>query len=304
MILILGVTASGKGRLAYGLAEKLGAEILSVDSMKVYRGMDIGTAKPPPAAREAIRHHLIDVVEPSESFSAGLFAELAEKAVEDIKGRGRPVIAVGGTALYIKALLYGLFEGPPADEGVRRRLEAEIRSLGLDEIYQRLWRADPAAAARIHPNDSRRIVRALEVYEKTGCPISRLQQQFDSEGPPAGWRIIGVRRRKEDSSARINARVRAMVEAGLVDEVRALAAGEKTLGRQAAAAIGYAEVIEYLRGRTDLEEAIEKIKINTRRLAKQQRTWFKRFTGVDWLNVEPDTPDGTVLDMAVGRLGI
>jgi len=304
MIFILGTTACGKGRLAFCLAEKLRAEIISVDSMKVYRGMDIGTAKPPPAAREAVRHHLIDVVEPSQSFSAGLFVELANKAVDQIKSRGRPVIAVGGTALYIKALLYGLFEGPPADESVRRRLSAEARTEGLEAVYGRLKLVDPAAAGRIHPNDQRRIIRALEVYELSGSPISQLQKQFDSAGGPAGWKMIGLRRQRNDNNARINSRVRSMVEAGLVDEVKALTAGGKRLGRQAAAAIGYAEIIEHLRGRVSLEESVEKIKINTRRLAKQQRTWFKRFAGVSWLDVEPDTPDDTVLEMAVGRLGI
>src|SRR3989339_2242808 len=155
-ILILGVTASGKGRLAFELAASTGAEIISVDSMKVYRRMDIGTAKPPAEKRAQIPYHLIDVVEPSESFSVGRFLELAEQAAKDIRERGKPVIASGGTALYIKAMLYGLFEGPGGDAGIREKLKAEARSVGLEELHRRLGKVDPPTAQRIHHNDERR----------------------------------------------------------------------------------------------------------------------------------------------------
>ena len=172
MILILGVTASGKGTVAFDLARKIGAEIISIDSMKVYRRMDIGTAKPSRDRRRQVKYHLIDVVEPSESFSVDRFLELAHAAIEQVKSAQKPIIAVGGTAMYIKALLYGIFEGPGADTEIRERLKANIDEQGSAELHRRLTEIDPEAAQRIHPNDVRRIVRALEVFELTGKPIS------------------------------------------------------------------------------------------------------------------------------------
>ena len=294
MVLILGVTASGKGQLAFSLAQSLGAEIISIDSMKVYRRMDIGTGKPPKEAREKVPYHLIDVVEPSESFSVGTFLELANDAIKQIKGRERPIIAVGGTALYIKALLYGLFEGPGMDEQIRAELRARAET-GSAELYRELAKIDPAAAERISPNDTKRIIRALEVYQITGKPISSLQKQFDAEEPLRNWTIIGLRREKAEESKRINARVKRMIEAGLVDEVQTLLAEDKPLSKQARCAIGYAEIIDYLSGRTSLEDAIELIKKNTRRLAKNQRTWFKTFQNVKWLDIEPEESYETIL---------
>ena len=295
MILILGVTASGKGRLAFGLAESIGAEIISIDSMKVYRRMDIGTAKPPKEARERVKYHLIDVVEPSESFSVGAFLDQSSQAIETIKARNKTIIAVGGTALYVKALLYGLFEGPGSDEQIRADLKAREQAEGLPELYRELTKIDPAAAERINTNDSRRIIRALEVYRITGKPISSLQQQWNGHEPKHDWKIIGLRREKADTNSRINSRAKKMILAGLVDEVKSLLVEEKPLSKQARSAIGYAEIIECLSGQTALKEAVELIKKNTRRLAKSQRTWFKTFKDVGWLDVEPDEPDEEIL---------
>jgi len=304
MILILGVTASGKGRLAFDLARKIDAEIVSVDSMKVYRRMDIGTAKPPSQARQTVRYHLIDVVEPNESFSVGAFLDLAHPAIDDIRQRGKPVIAVGGTALYIKALLYGLFEGPGSDQKIRTRLTHEVRTAGLQQLYRRLQNIDPQAAERIHPNDSKRIIRALEVYELTGRPISHLQKQFDAEKPRRDWTIVGLRSEKEDVASRINRRVRKMLAEGLVDEVKSLVAEEKPLSKQAGCAIGYAEIIEYLRGNTTLEQAAELIKKNTRRLAKNQRTWFKTFKDVNWLDIGLEQTPQDIFDRTTALLQV
>lgn len=299
-VLILGVTASGKGRLGFELAKKLGGEVLSVDSMKVYKRMDTGTAKPPMQRRLQVRHHLIDVVEPWESFSVDRFLELSEQAISDIRGRGKRVIAVGGTAMYIKAMLYGIFEGPGTDEQLREKLQIQVREQGGPAgLHRRLAEVDPEAAGRIHPNDEKRIVRALEVYELTGRPISSFQTQFEAEKPKPGWWVLGLRREKTDASSRINQRVIKMVEQGLVDEVRSLLADERGLSKQAAQAIGYAEIIEHLQGRMELDKAIEKIKINTRRLAKGQRTWFKTFREVQWIDVEPDESVESVLKRAV-----
>jgi tRNA dimethylallyltransferase len=292
MILILGVTASGKGRLAFDLAEHLGAEIISIDSMKVYRRMDIGTAKPPKDARERIKYHLIDVVDPSDSFSVGAFLDAASDAMEQIKSHHKKIVAVGGTALYIKSLLYGLFDGAGTDENIRTELRARAEAEGLAELHRELTKIDPEAAERINPNDARRIVRALEVYQLSGKPISNFQKQWEQRQMKHDWTIIGLRREKADASSRINRRVKKMIEAGLVDEVKSLLDEEKSLGKQARCAIGYAEIIEHLSGQTSLEDAIESIKINSRRLAKSQRTWFKTFQNVHWLDIaEDETPE-------------
>jgi tRNA dimethylallyltransferase len=295
MILIVGVTASGKGRTAFELARDLDGEIVSVDSMKVYRRMDIGTAKPSAEARRQIPHHVVDVVEPSESFSVGLFLDQALPAIEGIRRRGKTVIAVGGTALYIKALLYGLFEGPGGDEAIRASFRARAETEGWAALHAELAGVDPEAADRISPNDARRIIRALEVYELTGQPISSFQKQFHADGPVREWTIVGLRRDKPIESRRINARVRRMIERGLVDEVRALLAESEPMSHQARCAIGYAEIIEHLEGGLSLEEAVERIKKNTRRLAKGQRTWFRAFRQVRWVDVEPEESDERVL---------
>ena len=295
-LLIIGVTASGKGRLAFELAERPAAEIISIDSMKVYRRMDIGTAKPPKEARERIKYHLIDVVEPSESFSVGKFLDLAYNAMEQISSRKKRIIAVGGTALYIKALLYGLFEGPGGDKQIRAELHAEAEAAGLEELYRQLTEVDPVTAGRIGRKDRKRIIRALEVHKLTGKPISSLQQQFDAEKPLHNWTIVGLRREKSVENSRINQRVKKIIEAGLVDEVKALLAEEKPLSQQARCAIGYAEIINYLNGKMSFENAAELIKKNTRRLAKHQRTWFKTFKDVHWLDIEAEETAEKIFD--------
>lgn len=302
MILILGVTASGKSRLAFELASAIGAEIISIDSMKVYRRMDIGTAKPSIVRRRQIRYHLIDVVEPSEPFSVEKFLKLAEESIRQIKSAQKPVVAVGGTAMYMKAMLYGIFEGPGTNDRIRKKLKAQIDTQGLAYLHKKLAEKDPDAAERIHPNDARRIVRALEVFELTGKPISSFQQQFDTENTLRDWKIIGLRRDKANTGTRINQRVKRMIENGFVDEVKALLAEDKPLSKQAASAIGYAEIIDHLNGNLSFEDAVEKIKINTRRFAKAQRTWFKTFKGVNWLDIAEDESSEDILSRTMELL--
>jgi tRNA dimethylallyltransferase len=309
MVLILGTTASGKGRLAFDLAEALGGEIISIDSMKVYRRMNIGTAKPPKEARERIKYHLIDIVEPSDSFSVAAFLDAALGAIEQIKSRNKTVIAVGGTALYIKALLYGLFEGPGTNEQIRNELRRRAEIEGLSGLYQELTKVDPVTAQKIHQNDAKRIIRALEVYKLTGKPISSFQKQWaapqtmdDGRWTKDEWTIIGLRREKTEENRRINARVKKMIADGFVDEVKSLLSEEKPLSKQASCAIGYTEIIEHLSGRTTLEEAVELIKKNTRRLAKSQRTWFKTFQNVNWLDIQPEESPEKILDRAKSLL--
>ncbi len=287
---ILGVTASGKSSAAMAVAERSGGEILSVDSMQVYRRMDIGTAKPTPAERAEVPHHLLDVVEPSEEFSVARYLELADAAMADIHARGRPILAVGGTALYLKALTEGLFEGPPGDEALRSELRARAEAEGLEALHAKLRQVDPAAGERIHPNDIRRVVRALEVHQLTGRPISDQQQQFGQYRPGFDFTLVGITRGREAENARINARVRQMIDAGLVEETRALLAEDPPPGEQARQALGYAQIIEHLEGRCSLDDAVEQIKIQTRRFAKHQRTWFRRFRDVHWIELAADEP--------------
>jgi tRNA dimethylallyltransferase len=303
-LLILGVTAGGKGKLAFELAKKLDAEIISIDSMKVYRRMDIGTAKPSKDARNQLNYHLIDVAEPSESFSVDRFLSLADTAIKEIESKGKPVIAVGGSAMYIKALLYGIFEGPGTNDQIRNQLKEQIKQTSLEDLHKQLAAIDPDAADRIHCNDEKRIIRALEVYELTGKPISSFQQQFCLPAPKGDWKIIGLRREKDEESKRMNARVKKMLDTGLVDEVKSLLAEKKPLSIQARSAIGYAEIIDYLQGKETLEKTIEKIKINTRRFAKAQRTWFKTFKNVLWLDLLNNETSESILakiiDLPIG----
>jgi tRNA dimethylallyltransferase len=297
-IMILGVTASGKARLAFELAQEIDAEIVSVDSMKIYRRMDIGTAKPSPEMRQRRQYHMIDLIEPNESFSVGLYYEQAFAALDQIEARGKRVIAVGGTALYVKALMYGLFDGPSSDKNVRQELQDRATTEGSPVLHRELAQIDTAAAQRISPNDARRIIRALEVYQLTGRPISSFQSQFDALEPQHTWTLVGLRRAKALESGRINVRVKKMIETGLVQEVESLLREDRPLSPQARAAIGYAETIEHLQGEASLDETVERIKINTRRLAKAQRTWFKTFRDVHWLDID----DSADADSLLGRV--
>jgi tRNA dimethylallyltransferase len=300
---IIGCTGSGKGGVGRELARRIGAEIVSIDSMKVYRRMDIGTAKPSPEVRREIPYHLVDVVEPSEEFSAAENVERADRAIADIQRGGSPVLVVGGTPLYIKALSEGLFEGPSADPAIRARLHETARTEGLEVLYRRLEGVDPEAAGRIHRNDLRRIVRALEVSELANRPISELQAQWDRGRTRYECVFIGLRREREDQNHRTNERVRRMIDAGLVDEVRSLLAEPKPLSGTARKALGYAEIIRHLEGELSLADAVELIKINTRRFAKAQRTWFKRFRNTEWIDLSPDAAEAEVVAELVERRG-
>jgi len=295
---LIGPTASGKSAVALAAAERLGAEIISADSMKVYRGLDIGTAKPSAAERRRVPHHLIDILDPSESYDAARFAADCDAAMRDIASRGRPVVIEGGTALYLKAWLDGLFEGPERDDEIRRRLRAEADEKGRAYLHRRLAGVDPEAAERIHPNDYRRIERALEVHEITGRPISELQREAAAGRPGPGARVAGLRVPRERLYTRIDERADAMMAAGLLEEAKALAAREEPLSKEAASALGYAELFAHLRGEHDLDEAVRLIKRNTRRFARKQMTWFRRFEGVAW--VEP--AEGEAAEAVAGRV--
>ena len=270
---LTGPTASGKSAIGLELARLLGAEVISLDSMALYRGMDIGTAKPNTAERQAVPHHLIDVIEPHEEYSVAQYVTEATRVVAEILSRGRVPLFVGGTPLYLKSLLRGIFPGPPADWTLRDRLAAEeVAEPGV--LHGQLAAIDPIAAARLSRNDTRRIIRALEVFEKTGATISSVQQQFDVARTAEECRVFALDRPRDELNARIDERVEAMFAAGLVDEVRGLAAGG-SLSRTASQAVGYREVLEHLAGGLSLADTIALVKVRTRQFAKRQMTWFR-----------------------------
>ena len=299
---ILGCTGCGKAAVGRALAQRIGGQILSVDSMKVYRRMDIGTAKPTRDAQQQVPHFGLDLVEPSETFSVAQYLAHADDAIAQIREAGAIPLAVGGTNLYIQALCEGLFEGPGADPSLREQLRQQAESSGLAALHEELQRVDPISAARIHPNDERRILRALEVFLQSGQPISALQTQWEAEKPARDVVRIGLRREKESQSRRINRRVKTMIERGLVDEVRALLDEPAGLSDVAGKAVGYAEFFPYFEGLCSLDDAIERVKINTRRLAKKQRTWQRRWQDVIWFDLADDESVEAIVERILAKV--
>lgn len=272
---LAGPTACGKSATGLVLAERLDAEIVSLDSMQLYRGMDIGTAKPSPEDRRRVPHHLIDVLEPHEEYSLADYLRAAEAACRDILARGRTPLFVGGTGLYLRGLLRGVFEGPPADWEFRRLLEREAAEHESDYLHEKLQEVDPASAARLHPHDTRRLIRALEVHHLTGRPLSEQQEHGPRPPEDRPQHVYWLAPPRDWLYARINDRVDRMVEAGLVEEVRGLLSAEKPLSRTARQALGYKEIIDCLEENGSLAEAVERIKTRTRQFAKRQHTWFR-----------------------------
>ena len=271
---LTGATASGKTGVGIALARILDAEIISMDSMAVYRGMDIGTAKPSLEQRSEIPHHLIDIVDPDEDFSVALYLKQAREASETMVARGKRVLFVGGTPLYLKALLRGIDEGPPADWSFRAEVIAEVQQVGPKSLHARLQQVDPLSAARLPQSDIRRIVRALEYHYLTGRPISHVQLHFD-EAAPDTHRVFALQWPRSVLHQRIQDRVESMFSMGLVDEVGALIARHGELGRTAAQAVGYREVLAHIRSGVPLETTLELVKTRTRQFAKRQETWFR-----------------------------
>jgi len=272
---LTGPTAGRKTEIGVELARTIGAEVISMDSMALYRHMDIGTAKPLPEDRKEIPHHLIDVIEPHEEYSLAQYVEAAEQTVREIRSRGREALFVGGTPLYLKGLLRGIFDGPAADWDFRKSLETDVSRYGAESLHRRLADVDPEAAGRLHPNDTRRIIRALEVHAKTGQPISAHQRQFQAGLPAESCRVFVLDWPRQELNVRIDRRVDRMFAAGLVDEVRRLLAGLEPLGKTARQAVGYREVIEHLEGRSSLDDTVALVKTHTRQFAKRQGTWFR-----------------------------
>jgi tRNA dimethylallyltransferase len=272
---LTGPTASGKTSIGLALAERLDAEIISLDSMAVYVGMDIGTAKPSPADCRRVPHYLIDLVTPDQEYSLSQYVAAAHAAIETIRAKGRQVLFVGGTPLYLKSLLRGVYPGPPADWEFRRQIEAELQEVDVHALHTRLQQVDPLSAARLHPHDKRRIIRALEVHRLTGQPLSHQQVHFDDAHPERGSRVVTLSWPREHLHARIEARVEQMFAAGWLEEVRGLLDRYGTLGRTASQAVGYREIIAHLLGQLDLSALGEQVKTRTRRFARRQDTWFR-----------------------------
>lgn len=281
-VLLAGPTAVGKTEVALLLAEKLNGEIISVDSMQVYRGLDIGTAKPAPAERARIPHHLLDVVELTEAFDASQFVQLAKAAAEDIQHRGHTPIFCGGTGLYFKAYLEGLGEAPPTSAALR----AELESTPLPKLLEELVQADPATFEKIDRKNPRRVYRAIAVIRLTGKPFSAQRVAWSADKRPT-VPFFGLMRAPEELQERINQRVERMFAQGLVAETEALLQKGLAHNKIAMQALGYRQVVEYLRQERGLPETIELVKQRTRKFAKRQLTWFRRQAGLQWIEATP-----------------
>jgi tRNA dimethylallyltransferase len=282
LLVIVGATASGKSTLAVELARRLGGEVVSADAFAVYRGMDIGTAKPDAAMRAGVPHHLVDVADPRERYSAGMFVRDAERAIAEIRKRDRLPVVVGGTHFYVRALLHGLFPEPEKDPSLRRRLEDEWERDPAG-VRARLEALDAAAAARIARRDRQRTLRALEVCLLAGKPMTELWREHASGEPRHRFLMLGLRLPNPVLHARITGRVERMFASGLLDEVRGLLAEGISARAHAMKAIGYRECCRVLAGQMSMGEAIEEAEAATRRLAKRQRTWLRAEADVEWL---------------------
>ena len=290
---LLGPTGVGKTAVGIELARRCGAEIVSADSRQIYRYMDIGTAKPTAEEQAAAPHHLIDVVDPDERFSAGEYGRRARETIRELDVRGVPFLVIGGAGLYIKSLVEGLFEAPQIPRARRQQLVEGYRARSTDALHARLKEIDPASAARIHPNDRQRIERALEVHDATG---ETLTSWFEKPVRPGsrGARLVGLRRDRTALYARIDARVEKMIDSGLEEEVRGLKDRGYGAGTHAMATFGYAEMLQCIRGELDSEEAISAIQQRSRQYAKRQLTWFRQTGGIEWITVDDgEDPAGT-----------
>lgn len=284
LIFLVGPTAIGKTGISFELAKLIECEIISCDSMQVYRGMDLGTSKPARVLLDSIPHHLIDIIEPSEEFSVARFRCLAEKAIEGISSGGKTPLLVGGSGLYVKVLIDGIFEAPATDRELRERLQQEAEEFGIGILYRRLQEVDSDSAGKIHANDLRRIIRALEVYEKAKAPISELRKKTAGLSGKYDIRIFGLNMQRAALYRKIDGRVDLMFDEGIVNEAKGLLG--RGLSLTASQALGYKEVFGYLRGEYDLEEAKRLIKRNTRHFAKRQLTWFRRDKRVEWIMLD------------------
>jgi len=296
VIVIIGPTASGKTKLAIEIAKRTNGEIISADSMQVYKYMDIGTAKPDEKEREGIKHYLIDEVAPDEEFSVARFQELSLKYIDEILNKGKIPIVAGGTGLYINSLIYNLeFSDTICDWELRKKLADEAKEKGNEYLHNKLREIDPKAAENIHMNNVKRVIRAIEVYTHTNKPISVHQEESRKNPPKHNFILIGITMDREKLYDRINKRVDMMLENGLVREVEKLIEMGYDKSTIAMQGLGYKEILSYLKGEITLEEAAEILKRDTRRYAKRQMTWFKRIENVYWINKDEFDSDEEII---------
>ncbi len=301
LICIIGPTAVGKTEIALRLAQYFDTEIVSIDSRQIYRKMDIGTAKPTPDQQRAVPHHLIDCVDVGQPFSVAEYQRLADTAIAKIHERGKRTLAVGGAGLYFRSIIDGLFDGPGADAEIRSKLRREADEHGNAALHERLRRCDPEAANRVHPNNLVRVIRALEVYELTGKPISAFQGQWQTNEPRYRFRAFGLNMPRETLYQRIEKRTDQMVETGLIEEVKGLLNQGAPRNCIAMQSFGYKELIDYLDGKRTLDEAIGLLKQNTRRFAKRQLTWFRSDSRIEWLDTSQFSSIGGIVDNLLER---
>ncbi|OEU74433.1 MAG: tRNA (adenosine(37)-N6)-dimethylallyltransferase MiaA [Desulfuromonadales bacterium C00003093] len=286
VIVICGPTALGKTAVALELARVFNGEIIGADSMQIYRYMDIGTAKPTPYEQASIPHHMIDIVDPDESFSAMQYAKMAHEEIMKLHAQGITPFVVGGTGFYIKALVHGLFMARPVDTDIRMRLKEEAAVHGAVSLHKRLSKCDPDAAERIHPNDTYRIIRALEIYETTGKSISKYHSEHGFADRQLKVLKIGLHINRNLLYDRINRRVDAMIEAGLVDEVKGLLGMGYSENLKSMQSIGYRHMVDFIKGRLSWDETLRTLKRDTRRYAKRQMTWFRSDSEIVWREAE------------------
>ncbi|QTA78929.1 tRNA delta(2)-isopentenylpyrophosphate transferase [Desulfonema limicola] len=286
IIVICGPTGVGKTSAAISLAQKFNGEIISSDSMQIYKYMDIGTAKPDSKEQAAVPHHLIDIKEPDEDFDAAMFAQTAYKKIMELYDRGITPFVAGGTGMYIKALIHGIFKVKPVDPGIRSKIKKDAELLGSRVLYERLYQCDPETAEKIHPNDTYRIIRALEIYESTGSRISKFHKQHGFSDEQFNVLKIGLGMEREKLYERINQRVDIMMEQGFEHEVRDLLAKGYSPALKSMQSIGYRHIADFIYDKIDKQEALVTMKRDTRRYAKRQFTWFKADPRVIWTKPE------------------
>ena len=298
VIILVGPTAVGKTSVSIPLAQQLDAEIISADSRQIYEYMAIGTAKPTPEEMQDVPHHLVDTLDPEEKYTAWQFASDAARIIDEIYSRGRQPLVVGGAGLYIKALTQGLFDKKSSDKQIRRELQQQAETGGIQGLYEEFRRVDPAYAAEVHINDEKKIIRALEIYRVTGEPPSKHFAQAEHAGLEHPCRILGLKMDRQRLYDRINRRVELMIEQGLTEEVKGLLAKGYTGDENALQTVGYQEIFAYLAGELSLEDAVNQIQTNTRHYAKRQLTWFRNQHDVTWFEMgDYSSHDQLVEDM-------
>ena len=302
LVVVLGPTAVGKSAVAVHVAARYGTEILTADSRQVYRGMDIGTDKPSLAERQGIAHRLIDLVDPDEPYNTGRYQREAMKEIDRVIQAGCLPLVVGGTGLYIRTLIRGICEAPVADPDIRRELMALVAAKGREGLYAELVRVDPVTAARLHPNDESKVIRALEVYRLAGCSLASLQARHQLQAPPFPALLIGLLRPKEHLHRRIEARIDWQLAHGMVEETRALLARgyDRALGSMKG--LGYRHLAAQFAGEWEAAEMVRRFKQDTRQFAKRQMTWFRKEPGIVWLMIDEQESASRTADRVVAQI--